>query len=145
MLTYMVDTHNIDLSSSEINHIDALIQGTPIGDEEKTWMFDIVSNSRNSIDVDKFDYLARDCYNLGVKSSYDFSRLLKLSRVIDSQICYHAKEVYNIYDLFHTRYNLFKKIYSHRVGNAVELMISDIMAMSDESLQISSCLNDASK
>lgn len=41
---------------------------------ERKFLFDIVSNKRNSIDVDKFDYLARDCLNLGIKSSYDHSR-----------------------------------------------------------------------
>jgi len=44
-------------------------------------MFDIVSNQRNSVDVDKFDYLARDCYNLGIKSSYDFSRFVPIGSV----------------------------------------------------------------
>jgi HD superfamily phosphohydrolase len=42
--------------------------------EENRFMFDIVANKRNSVDVDKFDYLARDCYMCGIKSSYDFSR-----------------------------------------------------------------------
>ena len=26
------------------------------------WVFDIVANKRNSIDVDKFDYMTRDSY-----------------------------------------------------------------------------------
>jgi len=34
-----------------------------------------------NVDVDKFDYLARDCFHLGVKNSYDSSRLLNFSRV----------------------------------------------------------------
>ena len=33
------------------------------------FLFDIVSNSRNSVDVDKFDYLQRDAYNVGIKST----------------------------------------------------------------------------
>lgn len=35
------------------------------------------------------------------------------------------KEVYNIYEMFHTRYSLFKQIYTHRVGKSIELMIVD--------------------
>ena len=80
------------------------------------YLFDVVANNRNSIDVDKFDYLERDCYYLGVKSAFDFSRLMRFSRVVNDQITYYFKECYNIYELFHTRYSLHKKIYHHRVG-----------------------------
>jgi HD superfamily phosphohydrolase len=34
------------------------------------WIFDIVANKRNSIDVDKFDYLQRDSYHIGLKDCY---------------------------------------------------------------------------
>lgn len=37
-------------------------------------MYEIVANERNSIDVDKFDYIVRDTANLGLKSTFDFSR-----------------------------------------------------------------------
>jgi len=38
----------------------------------EAWMFDIVNNQRNSIDVDKFDYLRRDTHKLGVSlQGYD--------------------------------------------------------------------------
>ena len=126
--------------------------------EEKGYLFEIVANKKNSVDVDKFDYIARDCYNVGLKTSYDFDRsgsrgtpcarptgahrrplntmlchgrlrmtvspwgacsLLNFSRVINNEICYHSKEVYNLYEMFHTRYSLFKRIYTHRVGTRV--------------------------
>ena len=32
----------------------------------------IVANKRNEIDVDKFDYFARDCHHLGIPNSFDF-------------------------------------------------------------------------
>lgn len=83
---------------------------------------------RNSIDVDKFDYLARDCYNLGMKSSYDSSRLMNNSRVINGEICFHAKEAYNLYEIFHTRYSLHKMVYQHRVNKCIEFMVSDALA-----------------
>lgn len=83
---------------------------------DRAFLFDIVANKRNSLDVDKFDYIERDCYNLGAKSSYDAKRLMWFSRVIDNQICYHEKEVYNLYEIFHTRYSLFKQMYTHRKG-----------------------------
>jgi HD superfamily phosphohydrolase len=42
---------------------------------------------------------------------------MKFCRVINNEICFDAKEVYNVYEMFHTRYSLFKTVYSHRVGN----------------------------
>lgn len=64
--------------------------------QDKLFLYDIVANYRNSIDVDKFDYLARDSYALGMRTTYDFQRLLRNAKVIDNQICFHAKEVYNM-------------------------------------------------
>lgn len=84
--------------------------------QERRFLFDIVANKRNSVDVDKFDYIERDTHNIGLRSSYDAKRLLMFSRVVNNEICYHHKEVYNIYEMFHTRYSLFKRIYTHRVG-----------------------------
>jgi len=34
-------------------------------------VFQIVANKRTGIDVDKWDYFARDCHNLGIKNSFD--------------------------------------------------------------------------
>jgi len=31
------------------------------------WIYDIVANKITSIDVDKFDYMLRDCHYLGLK------------------------------------------------------------------------------
>ena len=75
LFQYLVDDNAIDLENDDIRFIQDLIGGDPSGHaENKKFIFDIVANSRNSVDVDKFDYLARDCYNMDFKSSYDFSR-----------------------------------------------------------------------
>ena len=66
--------------------------------------YEIVANGTNSIDVDKFDYLARDSRACGVACSFDHKRLMTFSRVLDNHICYHAKEAMNVYSLFNTRY-----------------------------------------
>ncbi len=86
--------------------IQDLIYGEPRSDypqAKKRFLFDIVSNKRNSIDVDKFDYILRDCYNVGIKSCLDPTRLMTFSRVINDQICFNQKEAYNLYEvcIFH--------------------------------------------
>jgi HD superfamily phosphohydrolase len=148
IIEHLVDTNSIDIDREDVRFIKSLIAGEPYTsvknerDDGRMWMYDIVANKRNSIDVDKWDYLARDCYNLGIKSSYDHSRLMTYSKVIENEICYHAKEAYNIYEMFHTRYSLFKQVYSHRVGKAIEYMIGDAFRLADPYLHISEAVED---
>lgn len=56
-----------------------------------------MSNKTNGIDVDKWDYFARDCHMLGIKNNFDHTRLIKFSRVIEKdgqrQICFRDKVI----------------------------------------------------
>ena len=65
LFEYLVDEYNIDLDKKNDT---ILIQNLINGYHEETckdymykFIFDIVANKRNSIDVDKFDYMRRDC------------------------------------------------------------------------------------
>ncbi|KAI8089448.1 uncharacterized protein BX664DRAFT_297172 [Halteromyces radiatus] len=145
MLEYLIEDNHIDIDSQQTNLIKDLIAGAPRSKsqyEDRGFLFDIVANKKNSVDVDKFDYIERDAQNLGLRSSYDAKRLLLYSRVVDNEICYHHKEVYNLYEMFHTRYSLFKRIYTHRVGKAIELMITDALLAADQHLGISSSVQN---
>ncbi|RKP09607.1 HD phosphohydrolase domain-containing protein [Thamnocephalis sphaerospora] len=144
MLDYLVEENNLDLEQEDVRFIKDLIRGEPhysAARDGKRFLFDIVANQRNSVDVDKFDYIARDCYNLGELTGYDCSRLMQSSRVLNDQICYYHKEVYNLYELFNTRYSLFKRVYSHSVGKALDLMITDAMLAADPYLHFSSAID----
>eukprot|EP00428_Durinskia_dybowskii_P086143 CAMPEP_0170418732 /NCGR_PEP_ID=MMETSP0117_2-20130122/34422_1 /TAXON_ID=400756 /ORGANISM="Durinskia baltica, Strain CSIRO CS-38" /LENGTH=601 /DNA_ID=CAMNT_0010677035 /DNA_START=92 /DNA_END=1897 /DNA_ORIENTATION=+ len=162
------------------------------GRGNKTFLYDIVANKRNGIDVDKFDYFARDCHVLGVTKSFDSTRLLRFAKVFrvsrdtygnrgrsalndevamsgaingspqknslvransiagsdasssssssgvsPLEICFHVKEAWNLFELFHTRYALHKRAYQHRVGTAVELMLLEVMLLADPYLRFS--------
>ena len=58
-------------------------------------LFQIVSNNRNGIDVDKWDYFARDTFMLGMGNNFNYKRCIAFSRVIEvngeTQICYRDK------------------------------------------------------
>ncbi|KAJ2634148.1 hypothetical protein GGF40_004377 [Coemansia sp. RSA 1286] len=143
MLNHTIDENHIDIDDSDVSFIKKLIRGSETGAPgEKTFLFDIVSNNRNGVDVDKFDYIQRDCYNVGVKSSYDFSRLMLNSRVIDDELCYSHKEAYNLTEMFHTRYSLHKRVYSHRAAEGIERMIVDAMAVANPVLKIADAIHD---
>uniref|UniRef100_A0A8C5CHF4 HD domain-containing protein n=1 Tax=Gadus morhua TaxID=8049 RepID=A0A8C5CHF4_GADMO len=107
--------------------------------EEKSFLYEIVANKRNGIDVDKWDYFARDCYHLGIKNNFDYHRFLKFARVCDVEgekhICTRDKEVGNLYDMFHTRNCLHRRAYQHKVANIVETMITEAFLLADKHLQ----------
>lgn len=42
----------------------------------------IVANKKNGIDVDKWDYFARDCQHLGIRTNFDHKRFMAFVRVI---------------------------------------------------------------
>lgn len=136
------DILNFDKNDCEMvyNMIDGHIPKTEI-QQSRQYLYQIVANKKNSVDVDKFDYLARDCQNLGLISSYDSSRLMEYSRIIDGNICFSSKEVYNLYEMFHTRYNLHKQVYTHRVGKSVEYMITDALVQANSFLKISEMIH----
>lgn len=95
---------------------------------EKKWMFDIVANKRNSLDVDKFDYLHRDSISLGLLGGgFDNKRLIIHSRVIDNKICYNQKVYNDLASVFQTRYDLFKTAYHHKVSKSIDYMIVDCL------------------
>ena len=45
------------------------------------YLFDIVANQHSGVDVDKFDYLARDSHHLGVKLSFDHRQTMQAFKV----------------------------------------------------------------
>ncbi|XP_060930575.1 deoxynucleoside triphosphate triphosphohydrolase SAMHD1-like [Limanda limanda] len=103
--------------------------------EKKSFLYDIVANKRNGIDVDKWDYFARDCYHLGIKNNFDYQRFLMFARVCEvdgqKQICTRDKEVGNLYDMFHTRNCLHTRAYKHSVCDIIEFMITEAFVKAD--------------
>nr|4MZ7_A Chain A, Deoxynucleoside triphosphate triphosphohydrolase SAMHD1 [Homo sapiens]4MZ7_B Chain B, Deoxynucleoside triphosphate triphosphohydrolase SAMHD1 [Homo sapiens]4RXO_A Chain A, Deoxynucleoside triphosphate triphosphohydrolase SAMHD1 [Homo sapiens]4RXO_B Chain B, Deoxynucleoside triphosphate triphosphohydrolase SAMHD1 [Homo sapiens]4RXO_C Chain C, Deoxynucleoside triphosphate triphosphohydrolase SAMHD1 [Homo sapiens]4RXO_D Chain D, Deoxynucleoside triphosphate triphosphohydrolase SAMHD1 len=108
--------------------------------ENKSFLYEIVSNKRNGIDVDKWDYFARDCHHLGIQNNFDYKRFIKFARVceVDNElrICARDKEVGNLYDMFHTRNSLHRRAYQHKVGNIIDTMITDAFLKADDYIEI---------
>ncbi|XP_068119754.1 deoxynucleoside triphosphate triphosphohydrolase SAMHD1-like [Hyperolius riggenbachi] len=123
--------------SSSQNNSSWPYKGRP---EEKSFLYEIVANKRNGIDVDKWDYFARDCHHLGIQNNFDHYRYLKFVRVCEvgkkKHICTRDKEVGNLYDMFHTRNCLHRRAYQHKVGNIIETMITDALLKADPYIKI---------
>nr|XP_039258002.1 deoxynucleoside triphosphate triphosphohydrolase SAMHD1-like [Styela clava] len=118
----------------------------------KEFLYEIISNERNKVDVDKWDYFARDCYQLGMQNGFDHNRFMQFMRVIkvdgNWQLCVHKKECFNLYQMFHTRYCLHRRAYQHPVVNAVEEMFTEALVHANEhaidGIKLSECAKNLS-
>ncbi|KAG2429438.1 hypothetical protein HYH02_014093 [Chlamydomonas schloesseri] len=141
ILSHLVDENHIeDISGEDIRVIQSLIKGDAFAAEG--YLYDIVANKRNGVDVDKFDYLQRDALMCGVEIGCSFRRLLMLTKVLDNQITYKWSEYSNLWNLFHTRASMFRQVYLHRKTKAVEFMVCDALVEADQALGFSrACAN----
>ena len=109
------------------------------------YIYQIVSNSLNSIDVDKFDYLTRDSRMLGINISFNYNRLIDNAIVINNVICYPKKLDSDIINLFMMRHYMHKKIYSHKTVIASLLIINDLLTIMDEYLKFIDNIDNISR
>ena len=103
LVKYLIDKNHIDIPTDQRKLIQSLIKGETqqsLNSEfyYEPWIYQIVSNKMNSIDVDKFDYLIRDVYHIGLQSSHvDYDRIFNSARIIDNNLCFNVKVLIIIY------------------------------------------------
>ena len=130
-----------DLDDVHIKFISSIINPSNHGA-----IYQIVSNQLNGVDVDKFDYLVRDSKNLGLSISFNFNRLITDFIVDENEnIAYPKICSLDIYEMFHSRYIMHKKVYSHKTVKLLELMLCDIFIKIDPFLEISKSIDDMEK
>eukprot|EP01025_Chloroclados_australasicus_P050557 TRINITY_DN5828_c0_g1_i2.p1 TRINITY_DN5828_c0_g1~~TRINITY_DN5828_c0_g1_i2.p1 ORF type:complete len:498 (-),score=58.61 TRINITY_DN5828_c0_g1_i2:1370-2863(-) len=116
------------------------IQDLIIGDGSRCdwsgrkWMLDIISNDRNGVDVDKWDYLTRDSRMCNVSPDFKHSPLLEGLRAFGDNygICYRESCRPSIKNLMNCREAMHEQIYYHRKCKAIEAMFVDAMVFADE-------------
>ncbi|KAL6520291.1 hypothetical protein OROMI_032471 [Orobanche minor] len=130
MVDYIVDEHHIDIDLETMKRVKEMIlasskYATNKSSKEKRFLYDIVANGRNGIDVDKFDYIIRDCRACGLGCNFQFQRLMESMKVIGNEICYRAKDC--------------------KCVKAVELMLVDALVSANNYLEIASHIQDPSQ
>lgn len=104
-------------------------------DNRRLFMFEILSNHRLCVDVDKFDYIRRDCYYSNLHCTFDAERLMKFAMIVQidgrHQIEYHHKGGQEmIAEMWISRDRLHRKIYQHRVVKCIDNMVLEILMSS---------------
>lgn len=103
---------------------------------EKRFLFDIVSNKRSGIDVDKLDYLVRDsmaAFGTQNPPGFDIYRIIKSCKVcyrdkrrLEPEVVYQMKNALEILEVYSLRAKLHRQVYQHRIANVAEAMITDV-------------------
>ena len=96
---------------------------------EKPYIYELVNNKLNGIDIDRFDYLQRDAKHIGVDYAFNPERIFYKSFVKDKRILYDVSLKNNIFDMFYTRYRFHKDIYNHKTVKMIELMMTDALKL----------------
>ncbi|KAG1740299.1 hypothetical protein EDB19DRAFT_2039111 [Suillus lakei] len=104
MFDNMVKKYPLNISPEDVETMKALISGRKerckLG-RTMLFLFEIVVFDFNGIDVDKFDYIARDCHAVSEKRNIAMTRLIHSTRVIDGQICYDIKDANSLRTVLH--------------------------------------------
>lgn len=108
---------------------------------DKAWMYEIVSNWRTNIDVDKFDYFKRDCFYLGIKQQFDYNRYMNNVKIILDD-CYvptispSEKLQDSIHDMINLRKTLHLEAYQNKTVKKLECHMIDILKQMDNIIRI---------
>ena len=129
----MVKKYKFQLSNNEVKIIINMV--IPPNDRKRCWLYQIIANKECQIDVDKIDYIQRDCYHTGLKFGGEWTRLLTHCQIqpldyqlrTEAQIVWPKKLEYEIFQLFATRYRLHKQVYNHHTVKAYEYYIVQIL------------------
>lgn len=147
MIDHIVDFHHIDIDAECLKKAKEMVIASTEhvshkSVNEKHFLYDIVANGRNGIDVDKFDYIVRDSRACGLGCSFQIERLMDSMRVMGDEICYRDKDYLTIYKLFSSRADLHRTVYTHAKVKAIEMMFVESLIKADDYLQISSKIHD---
>ena len=147
ILKYLIDINYIDdIDNDMLKLIVSLIIGDKKVKTEHDWIYQIVSNKTNSIDVDKFDYICRDIYHLGIPTlSVDYGRVFMDINVIDEKICFNENNILTLSSIFESRYTLHKKVYQHNKNICIDTMVRDALTLSNDYFHFENCINNAEK
>ena len=128
------------LTDAHIKFIQSIISPGP---QHRGALYQIVANYLNGIDVDKFDYLARDPYTLGFKKGFDPRKIInEIAIDANDNIAYTKHCSIELYDMFQTRYMMHKQVYNHKGTKIIESMVRDILEAVDPIFHVFDSIND---
>lgn len=142
ILNYIIKNNDVlsdIIKDNEIQFMKDLINPS---DKHVGFVYQIVSNSLNGVDIDKIDYIARDIKTLDIADGFEYKRLIDDAKVIGNNICYPWSMRKELVALFEKRYKMHKTVYGHKTVVGILYMITDIMILMNPILDLYGAIFD---
>ncbi len=97
---------------------------------EKEFLISLISSQT---DVDRFDYLYRDSYYLGLPYGIiDIQKLIKEIEVINNKLAWNKKAFYSLENYLFARYQMYYLVYFHPKNISLEVLLRKIVKRAKE-------------
>ncbi len=93
---------------------------------ERKFFHQLVSSQ---LDIDRLDYLQRDCFFTGVsEGTIGADRIIKMMNIIDDQIVVEEKGLYSIENFLSARRLMYWQVYLHKTTVSAEKMLINLIS-----------------
>ncbi len=100
------------------------------GDSKYQYLNEIVSGT---LSADMMDYLLRDGYFTGAEhAKIDHKRITQSLDVHKKKLALERSALYSFESMMHSRYQMFKAVYFHKTVRAAEVMLLEVLRLSDD-------------
>ena len=130
---------NTIYDKNDIQFIQSLINPKK---ENNGFIYQIISNKVNSVDVDKFDYITRDSYYLNDNLGFNYTKIINNAKVINNNIIYDVSRIFELENLFEARKKLHKKYVNHPDVISSQYILYNLIKEIDKIINISDKLSD---
>lgn len=92
----------------------------------KQFLHQLISSQ---LDMDRLDYLRRDCFFTGVvEGNIDSARIIKMLNVVDDQLVVESKGIYSIENFLTSRRLMYWQVYLHKTAVAYEKILVNLLS-----------------
>jgi hypothetical protein len=117
-------------SLSKNGYDKKLITKVAFGSSKLQYMNEIISGA---LSADMMDYLLRDGYFTGAEhAQIDHKRITQSLHVHQKKLALERSALYSFESMMHSRYQMFKAVYFHKTVRAAEVMLLEVLRLSDD-------------
>ena len=109
------------LSESELHFVSACINGDYVVGYPP-FLFEIISDKKCGLDVDRQDYINRDAYHCGFPSFQSDYIIHNTILTPDGHLAYNVKCKRDVKDFFDARQRMFENVYFHHTVQKIDKM-----------------------